>query len=102
MNKLINKLKQNQKSIIAFKEIDSSTRQHFINELVKFLWDDRELKHMLSFVYWPHTFETTNENYKVFAEINARFVRGVSYVAERVPLGGVNKYTFLQHVIKNM
>ena len=50
---------------------------------------------MLSFAYWPLTFDKLNENYKILKEINARFVRAISYVAERVPLGGVNKFTFL-------
>lgn len=50
---------------------------------------------MLSFVYWPYVFETNNENHKILNEINARFVKAVSYVSERVPLGGVNKFTFL-------
>ena len=50
---------------------------------------------MLSFAYWPLTFDKLNENYKILKEINARFVRAISYVAERVSLGGVNKFTFL-------
>ena len=62
---------------------------------MNFLREDRELKYMLSFAYWPLTFDKLGENYKILKEINARFVRAISYVAERVPLGGVNKFTFL-------
>ena len=50
---------------------------------------------MLGFIYWPSPFDPTHENHKIMAEINARFVRAVSKVAESVPLGGVNKFTFI-------